>query len=158
PKGTMVTHRSVVNLVTDAVKKFRLRPESRFLQFASLSFDVAVEEIYPVMSIGGSVVLLSDETSYSYKELTEIIARHEVTTTELPTAYWREWMREMLRADRRAPRCLDLVITGDERITVEVFKKWKEHEVSLLHVYGVTEATVNSMVYPTPADFGEEGS
>ena len=57
PKGTMITHRSVVNLMTDAVGKFRLGPESRFLQFASLSFDVAVEEIYPVWSIGGSIAL-----------------------------------------------------------------------------------------------------
>jgi amino acid adenylation domain-containing protein len=155
PKGAMITHRSAVNLVTDAVRKFRLERDSRFLQFASLSFDVAVEEIYPVLSIGGAVVLLSDNLSYSYSDLTETIERHDVTTIELPTAYWRAWMRESLRAGSRAPRCLDLVITGDERISAETFKEWKEHEVSLLHVYGVTEATVNSMVYLAPSDFGE---
>jgi amino acid adenylation domain-containing protein len=155
PKGAMITHRSVVNLMSDAVRKFRLGPESRFLQFASLSFDVAVEEIYPVLTIGGSVVLLPDEESYSYSELTSEIERHQVTTVELPTVYWREWMRELLKSGIRAPRCLDLVITGDERITVDVFREWKEHEVSLLHVYGVTECTVNSMVYEVPAEFGE---
>jgi amino acid adenylation domain-containing protein len=154
PKGAAITHRSVVNLVTDAVKKFRLEPGSKFLQFASLSFDVAVEEIYPVWSIGGAVVLQSDNLSYSYSELTEAIERHEVTTIELPTVYWREWMRELSGSGRRAPRCLDLVITGDERISPEVFKEWKEHEVQLLHVYGVTEATVNSSVYLVPEDFG----
>jgi amino acid adenylation domain-containing protein len=158
PKGTMVTHRSVVNLVTDAVKKFRLGPESRFLQFASLSFDVVVEEIYPSWSVGGSVVLLSDGAPYSYSELTETIEKHEVTTVELPTVYWREWMRELSKDHGRAPRCLDLVITGDERISAEIFREWKEHKIPLLHVYGVTEATVNSIVYPVPADFGEGGS
>ena len=144
--------------MTDAVGKFGLEQDSRFLQFASISFDVAVEEIYPVWAIGGAVVLLSDNLSYSYSELTAAIERHEVTTIELPTAYWREWMRELLRAGRRAPRCLDLVVTGDEKIPVDVFREWKEHEVSLLHVYGVTEVTVNSMVYLAPVDFGEEGS
>jgi amino acid adenylation domain-containing protein len=157
PKGAMITHRSAVNLVTDAAKNLRLERDSRFLQFASLSFDVAVEEIYPVWSIGGAVVLLSDNLSYSYSDLTETIDQHEVTTMELPTAYWREWMRELLRAGRRAPQCLDLVITGDEKIPIDVFRAWKEHEVSLLHVYGVTEATVNSIVYPVPCDFGEDG-
>jgi amino acid adenylation domain-containing protein/FkbM family methyltransferase len=156
PKGTMITHRSVVDMVTDAVVTLRLQPDSRFLQFASLSFDVVVEEIYPVWLVGGAVVLLLNEMSYSYSELTETIDRHEVTTIELPTAYWREWMQELSREPRRAPRSLDLVITGDERISPETFKEWKEHEVSLLHVYGVTEATVNSIVYPVPADFADE--
>jgi amino acid adenylation domain-containing protein len=155
PKGAMITHRSVVNLASDAVRKFRLGPKSRFLQFASLSFDVAVEEIYPVLTIGGSVVLLPDEESYSYSELTRRIKRHQITTVELPTAYWREWMRELLNSGARTPRSLDLVITGDERITVDVFREWKQHEAPLLHVYGVTECTVNSMVYEVPADFGE---
>src|SRR5262249_41026379 len=49
PKGAMVTHRSVVNLATDAVRKFELGRDSKFFQFASLSFDVAVEEIFPVL-------------------------------------------------------------------------------------------------------------
>jgi amino acid adenylation domain-containing protein len=155
PKGAMITHQSVVNLASDAVRKFRLEPKSRVLQFASLSFDVAVEEIYPVLTIGGSVVLLPDDESYSYSELTRTIERHEVTTVELPTAYWREWMRELSMSGVRAPRCLDLVITGDERITADVFREWKEHDVSLLHVYGVTECAVNSMVYEVPAEFGE---
>jgi amino acid adenylation domain len=155
PKGTMLTHQSVVNLVRESVGKFRLDQGSRFLQFASLSFDVAVEEIYPVLSIGGAVVLQSDNLMYSYLDLSKTIGRHGVTTIELPTAYWREWMRELLGADGGAPRCLDLVITGDEKITANVFREWKEHGVSLLHVYGVTEAAVNSIVYPVPEYFGE---
>jgi amino acid adenylation domain-containing protein len=158
PKGAMITHRSVVNLVSDAVGKLRLEQESKFLQFASLSFDVAVEEIYPVWSIGGSVVLRSDEDSYSSTELEKTIKRHQITTLELPTVYWREWVREMSRAQTRAPRSLNLVITGDEKISLELLKEWESHEVSLLHVYGVTEATVNSIVYPVPAGISDQAS
>src|SRR5262249_33426345 len=117
PKGAMITHQSAVNLVTDAVRKLRLGRESRVLEVAALSFDVTVEEIYPVWSVGGAVVLLPNNLSYAYSDLTETIERHEVTTIELPTAYWREWMRELLRAGGKAPRCLDLLITGDEKIS-----------------------------------------
>src|SRR5262249_28888584 len=158
PKGTMITNRSVVNLVADAVGKFGLDHDSKFLQFASLSFDVAVEEIFHVLSVGGAVVLESDHLLYSYSGLSSTIGRHEVTTIELPTIYWREWTRDLSRTQRKAPRCLDLVITGDERISPEIFKEWKEHEVQLLHVYGVTEATVNSIVYLVPTDFGDGAS
>ena len=157
PKGAMIAHRSVVNFVTDAVRKFRLNAESRFLQFASLSFDVAVEEIFPVWSVGGGVVLRSDEMLYSYSELEQTIERHGVTTTELPTVYWSQWIREMSRAQSKVPRSLDLVITGDERVSPELLKEWKEHGVSLLHVFGVTEVAVTSIVYPVPADFADRG-
>ena len=158
PKGTMITHRSVVNLVSDAVRKFRLEQDSRFLQFASLSFDVTVEEIYPALSIGGSVVLQSDNMSYSYSDLARTIERREVTTVELPTVYWCEWMRELSRRRTRAPRCLALVIIGGERVSPEILKEWKEHDAPLLHVYGVTEAAVTSMVYPVPRELSAGSS
>jgi amino acid adenylation domain-containing protein len=159
PKGAMITHRSVVNLVSDARGKFRLERDSKFFQFASLSFDVAVEEIFPVLSVGGAVVMQSDDLLYSYSDLAKTVERHEVTTIELPTVYWVEWMRELSRMRRRAPRSLNLVIIGGERISPEILKEWREHEVPLLHVYGVTEVAVTSIVHPIPADhtnFGDE--
>jgi amino acid adenylation domain-containing protein len=158
PKGTMVTHRSVVNLASDGASTFRLGPESRFLQFASLSFDVAVEEIYPVWSIGGSIALQGENLLYSYTELARTIERHEITTIELPTVYWREWVREMSRNGRIAPRSLDLVIVAGERVSPDILKEWKEHEVQLLHVYGVTEATVTSTAYLTPGDLADRAN
>jgi amino acid adenylation domain-containing protein len=156
PKGAMVTHQSVVNLVADARDKFRLERDSKFFQFASLSFDVAVEEIFPTLSVGGVVALQSDNLLYSYSDLAKTIDRHEVTTIELPTVYWREWMRDLSRRQRRAPRSLNLVIIGGERISSEILKEWRGHEVPLLHVYGVTEVAVTSTVYPIPADLGDE--
>jgi amino acid adenylation domain-containing protein len=158
PKGTMIAHRSVVNLATDAVKKFRLGPESRFLQFASLSFDVAVEEIYPVWSVGGSIALQEENLLYSYTDLARTIEQHEITTIELPTVYWREWAHEMSRNGSVAPRSLDLVIIAGERVSPEILKEWKKHDVSLLHVYGVTEATVTSTTFLTPGDLADRAN
>jgi amino acid adenylation domain-containing protein len=156
PKGAMVTHQSVVNLVADARGKFRLERDSKFFQFASLSFDVAVEEIFPTLSVGGVVALQSDNLLYSYSDLAEAIERHEVTTIELPTVYWREWMSDLSGRQRTAPRSLNLMIIGGERISPEVLKEWRESQVPLLHVYGVTEVAVTSTVYPVPADLGGE--
>src|SRR5262249_45200685 len=36
-----------------------------------------------------------------------------------------------------------------------LLKEWKRHGVSLLHVFGVTEVAVTSVVYPVPADFAD---
>jgi amino acid adenylation domain-containing protein len=156
PKGAMIAHQSVSNLIIGAVDKFRLKHDSKFLQFASLSFDVAVEEIFPVWSVGGAVVMQSDDLLYSYSDLAKVIERHGVTTVELPTIYWREWIRDLSRAQRRAPGCLRLVIIGGESISPEILKEWRDHRVPLLHVYGVTEVAVTSTVYPVPSDLDHE--
>src|SRR6185503_10421601 len=52
PKGVMVKHASVCNLVEAFVKGFHISSESRVLQFASLSFDASVEEVFTALSAG----------------------------------------------------------------------------------------------------------
>ena len=68
------------------------------------------------------MALQSDNLLYSYSDLAKTIDRHEVTTIELPTVYWREWMRDLSRRQRRAPRSLNMVIIGGERISSEILK------------------------------------
>jgi acyl-coenzyme A synthetase/AMP-(fatty) acid ligase/acyl carrier protein len=154
----MITHQSVVNLVSDTRSRFRLERDSKVFQFASLSFDVSVEEIFPALSVGGAVALQSDNLLYSYSDLTKTIERHEITTIDLPTVYWREWMRDLSSRRRRAPRSLNLVIIGGERISSGILNEWREHEIPLIHGYGVTEAAVTSIVYPVSADLGDEAN
>ncbi|MEO0685074.1 MAG: condensation domain-containing protein, partial [Cyanobacteria bacterium J06649_11] len=49
PKGVMISHRSVVNHSTSAIAEYGLTNNDRVLQFASFSFDVAAEEIFPTL-------------------------------------------------------------------------------------------------------------
>ena len=53
PKGVLITHRAVVNHNFGMAALYELQPHDRVLQFASLSFDVAVEEMYPTWLRGG---------------------------------------------------------------------------------------------------------
>ena len=52
PKGVMIEHRSLVNFTVTAAAAYEIRPGDRVLQFASLSFDLSVEEIYPALTHG----------------------------------------------------------------------------------------------------------
>jgi non-ribosomal peptide synthetase component F len=61
PKGVAVQHRSLLNLTETATVEYQLTDRDRVLQFASLGFDVAAEEIYPCLKCGGTLVLRSDE-------------------------------------------------------------------------------------------------
>ena len=57
PKGVQVEHGTVGNYLAAVVALFPIGPDDRVLQFASLGFDVALEEILGPLWAGGQVVL-----------------------------------------------------------------------------------------------------
>ena len=84
PKGVVVSHGGISSLVTAQVERFGITPDSRVLQFASLSFDAAVSEIATVLASGATLVLAPVERSE--EELGRLIAERQVTHATLPPA------------------------------------------------------------------------
>ncbi len=57
PKGVMIEHRALVNYAHAVIAEYGITAADRVLQFASVSFDAHVEEIYPCLIRGGTLVL-----------------------------------------------------------------------------------------------------
>lgn len=57
PKGVMIEHRSVCNLVHVQAQTLQVGAQSRVLQFASLSFDGSAWEILLTLCHGGALYL-----------------------------------------------------------------------------------------------------
>src|SRR5205085_9881265 len=47
PKGVMIEHRALLNYTMGAALKHEIAADDRVLQFASMSFDASIEEIFP---------------------------------------------------------------------------------------------------------------
>ncbi|HVR99578.1 MAG TPA: condensation domain-containing protein, partial [Thermoanaerobaculia bacterium] len=71
PKGVLVPHRAFVNHNVASAAYYEVGPGDRFLQFASISFDVAGEEFFIPWLRGATVVLRADPTSTSFAEYLE---------------------------------------------------------------------------------------
>jgi non-ribosomal peptide synthetase component F len=54
--GVVVSHRSLVTYATEAAARLQLGAGDRYLQYAESGSDGAVEELFPVWTVGGSVV------------------------------------------------------------------------------------------------------
>ncbi|MEO0852812.1 MAG: condensation domain-containing protein, partial [Cyanobacteria bacterium J06648_11] len=52
PKGVGISHRALVSFTETAIARYDFAASDRILQFASASFDAAVEEIFPCLSVG----------------------------------------------------------------------------------------------------------
>ncbi|HEX2187619.1 MAG TPA: amino acid adenylation domain-containing protein, partial [Longimicrobiaceae bacterium] len=143
PKGVAVPHRAVVNLATDMAARLALRADDRLLQFASLSFDVSVEEIFTAWTTGAAVVL-SREELFAPGALCATIEREGITSFELPTAFWAEWVRELRESGRGVPQSVRFVRVGGERVPPERLSEWAELRTPLVHVFGLTETACTS--------------
>lgn len=156
PKGVTVTHRALANFIRHAGETFALRPEDRVLQFASISFDTAVEEIFPCLIRGATLVLRNDAMLDSVSMFLETCRDRKVTVVDLPTAYWHELIETIVREKIPLPPTLRLFIIGGEAAIPERLAQWQRivgDGIRLLNTYGPTEGTVVS----TMCDLTERG-
>jgi amino acid adenylation domain-containing protein/non-ribosomal peptide synthase protein (TIGR01720 family) len=147
PKGVLVEHRSLLNYVLAAREQLGLRPADRVLQFASIAFDTAAEEIYPTLLAGGALVLGGEPALEGVSGLLGVCRRHGVTVLDLPTAYFHLLAAEPPEVLGELPPALRLVIVGGERLLPESLRRWLAGPggsggPALLNTYGPTEATI----------------
>ncbi|MBW4636661.1 MAG: amino acid adenylation domain-containing protein [Gloeocapsa sp. UFS-A4-WI-NPMV-4B04] len=154
PKGVMIQHHSLVNFTKTAIATYALTQRDRILQFASISFDAAAEEIYPCLSCGATLVLRTDEMLSSGSRFEQKCRDLALTVLDLPTAYWHELTEDLATADLVLPQSLRLVIIGGEQALGERVITWQKYagNSTLVNTYGPTETTVVATTYKLAAD------
>ena len=84
PKGVMMRHRPLVNLLSWQMHNFSAAPDARTLQLTSLNFDVSFQEILVTLCSGGCLVLVGEETHKDLPRLLEYIQAHAIGRLFLP--------------------------------------------------------------------------
>ncbi len=79
PKAVAVEHGNVVSYVAAFNREFRLAPKDVVLQQASYSFDVFVEETYPVLLSGGSLAVPAPDVIRDTRLLWAFIITRRIT-------------------------------------------------------------------------------
>lgn len=149
PKGVMLEHGNVVNMAQAAIDIYGITADDRILQFASMSFDAAAEEIYPCLSTGGRLILRPADLLDSFSRMVDFTCEQALTVWDFPTAYWHVLCHELVTAKIALPKSLRLVIVGGERALPERIRQWLDHTGTtpkLVNGYGPTESTVVATV------------
>jgi len=150
PKGVQIEHRSLTAYCLADVEIYRLTAADRTLQFSTLNFDIAIEEIFPPLMIGSAVVVRPRERAQVQNELSHLIETYNITAMHIATAYWNEWVDLLVASKSSVPECLRLLIATGEKISVEHFRRWKQqchHDVLWCNAYGPTETTVTCTAF-----------
>jgi amino acid adenylation domain-containing protein len=153
PKGVCVTHANLVHTLVAVAERYALEPDDRVLQFATLSFDVAAEELFTALIRGAAVVLQSAEPAPDVGELMSLITRETLTVLNLPASYWHQWVSAIDSYPPPSSR-LRLVVVGSEPADSGKLARWQSAapaRIGWLNAYGSTETTITATVYAPPA-------
>ncbi|HZM78738.1 MAG TPA: amino acid adenylation domain-containing protein, partial [Candidatus Limnocylindrales bacterium] len=147
PKGVLITHRGVTNLAAAAAAEFGLGPADRFLQLASISFSAILEEIYPALLSGATVVLAGYQRAIpTFTHFLETLKQQRITGFEITTSYWHQLVEELV-CGGRLPDTVRFAVMGGDRVEPERVLAWRAFGVPLIHVYGPTETTATATYY-----------
>ena len=135
PKGVLIEHRGVVNLVAHVTDCFGIKEHSKVLQFASISFDASIYEIFPTLLSGAQLHLLSKDELLSHASVTDILLEKEIEVAMLPPSVLQTMEYQLL------PR-LKTLISGGEACTRQIVDTWSPGR-KFINAYGPTEVTVS---------------
>lgn len=149
PKGVTVGQRALVAHSAAVTAAYGLTENDRVLQFASLSFDVSIEEIIPTLLTGAELVLRDTSVAESVSALWAAAQERQLTVLNLPTAYWHTCVDHLEQMTSQIPACVRLVVVGGEKASRQALARWRKAVPSCrwINGYGPTEATITSTFY-----------
>lgn len=142
PKGVMVPHAGLANLVEWHVDRYGVGSGDRTSHLAALGFDATVWEVWPTLASGATLHLPSEVGRTQPEQLLRWLTAEGITVAFLPTPL----AAEVLRLP--GPSSLRTLLTGGDVLTVAPAPG---AAYELVNHYGPTEATVVATAATVPA-------
>ena len=146
PKGVSLTHAGLSMHVQTIGKRYGMTPDDVELQFASISFDGAVER-WTVPLAFGSRVVIRDQQLWSAQQTCDALQKEGVTIACIPPSYMGpllDWIEQ-----EKPPLNVRSWTLGGEAFTRETFERMQQvlKPQRILNGYGPTETVVTPMLW-----------
>ena len=136
PKGVMISHRAKANFVQFIAREWRHTNKSRICCHSSFSFDASIEDLYPVLTVGGTLYTVPQEARKDLTLLSDFIINNGITGG----CYTTQLGQMLLQLYPDLP--VDYLVVGGEKMTVN-----PECKCRLINTYGPTEFTVDATFF-----------
>jgi amino acid adenylation domain-containing protein len=142
PKGVQIEHRSVVNFLWSMRERPGLSAKDTVLAVTTLSFDIAVLELWLPLILGAQVRLASREVARDGTRLRDLLAVSGATVLQATPSTW----RLLLEAGWTGTPGLKM-LCGGEALSPSLAEELLPKGAALWNMYGPTETTVWSTVH-----------
>jgi amino acid adenylation domain-containing protein len=144
PKGTVLTHATLLNYCSWHCRRYAVSPDDRMAMLVSPAFDVSVAEIWPALVAGAALEVVDDDQRLDPRGLWAWFDRRGTTLMFAPTP-----LAEAFLAQESSPRALRAMIVGGEQLRR---RPRPTHRFEVSNVYGPAEATVGTTEGEVEAD------
>ncbi|MEV4847862.1 amino acid adenylation domain-containing protein [Micromonospora matsumotoense] len=137
PKGTLISHRNLANLVTHFADQFDVMSTVSLLWLTTFSFDISALELFVPLARGGRVVVAPDRARTDGRTLAEAVVRHRVDIVQATPTTWRlviDDAADVLSSCR--------VLCGGEPLPRGLARRLASVAREVWNVYGPTETTI----------------
>ena len=142
PKGVLIEHRAAVNFLDSMRRAPGLEADDVLLAVTTISFDIAVLELYLPLVVGARILLADDATARDGLALSVLLGR--ASCLQATPATW----RLLLAAGWQGPSAADglKALCGGEALPADLAQRLLGCGVELWNMYGPTETTVWSAI------------
>jgi amino acid adenylation domain-containing protein len=141
PKGVQICHRSAVNFLNSMRHEPGLNADDCLLAVTTISFDIAVLELYLPLMIGARVVLATREVAADATQLAALLSQSGATVMQATPATWQMLLAEGWHGDRQLK-----ILCGGEAMPRSLANQLLSSSAEVWNMYGPTETTVWSAV------------
>lgn len=144
PKGVVMPHRSIVNLIEWQARASSIKTDAVTLQYASLNFDVASQEIFSTLTSGGCLQLIDENVRRDSPRLLDFLKRQGVGRLFLPPVALEQLADAASSKDVALEKLREVIVAGDKlRVTDNVRNFFEKlPQARLINHYGPTESHV----------------
>lgn len=142
PKGALLTHAGLVNLVEGWAREPGLSAVDAVLGLSSVAFDMSILDVFLPLAVGARLILVDRETSRDGDALARLAERRGVTFILATPSTWR-----LLLAGDFRPAGRLVGVAGGEVLTPELASALLASGVELFNGYGVSEASACSCLW-----------
>jgi amino acid adenylation domain-containing protein/thioester reductase-like protein len=148
PKGTEISHGALCNFLSSMRREPGCGEEDRLLAVTTISFDIAVLELFLPLLSGATTVIAQAHEAIDAKALLALMKRHAITMMQGTPATWQLLLDSGWHG---APR-LAKVLCGGEALPRQLADRLLAVGDSVWNMYGPTETTVWSSVWQVQHD------
>jgi microcystin synthetase protein McyA len=149
PKGVVLRHRPVINLIDWVNRTFAVGPADRVLFITSLCFDLSVYDIFGLLAAGGSVRIVSDRDLHEPEELLRMLCQEPITFWDSAPAALQQ-LAPFFDGASCAASTLRLAFLSGDWIPVTLPDRLRAcfPSAQVIGLGGATEAAIWSNYYP----------
>ena len=137
PKGVQIEHRAVVNFLQAMQQQPGLTAGDRLVAVTTISFDIAVLELYLPLIVGAKVVIAPQSVTADAAKLSALLDSSKATVVQATPATW----EMLLTSGWQGSRGLK-ILCGGEALSRDLANQLLNKGEQLWNLYGPTEATV----------------